>query len=214
MTYYFIEFRFHGKAKKEIKELILGLNKRSKIFSNKRPIPHITLISPFYTNQERRLINDFKGICEKHPLIKFEIKGYGTFERSRVVYINIVPSSQMIEFRNDLIKRLKPHCKLNSTDIFSLMGIIKINKKYSPHVTLAMKINPIKFKQIKGYIQNLKECHYNHNLIRATLIKDNRILYEYDFIQRRLLNRKQAKSKEEFRKTIGLFKGGNFKREP
>lgn len=205
MTHYFIEFRFHGKAKREIKKLIWQINKKFGVSLNKRPIPHITLIALFYTKEERRLINDFKNTCKKHPFIKFKVGGYGTFQKSRVVFIKIYPSTQMIEFRKDLIKNINPYSKLDSTDVFSFLGLIKINKKYLPHATIAIRLNPTKFKKIKNYVQNLREHHYEHNLIRATLIKNSKILREYDFVQKRLLNRREAKSKKEYKKTTNLF---------
>ncbi|MBI2629938.1 2'-5' RNA ligase family protein [Candidatus Pacearchaeota archaeon] len=213
MTHYFIEFRFHGKAKREMKELIWRVNKKFRIFSPKRPIPHITLVAPFYTSQEHRLVNDFKQVCEKHPLVKFKISGYGTFDSSKVVHIKIIPSEKMTIFRNALIKKIKSYCTLNSTDAFSFLGIIKVSRKYSPHATIAMKLSPMKFMQVKEFTHHQPSFQYEHNLLRATLIKNSKILYEYDFVQRRLLNRREAKSKMEFRKTIGLFKEGNFRRE-
>jgi hypothetical protein len=48
-------------------------------------------------------------------------------------------------------------------------------------------------------------------MVRATLIKGNKILYEYDFLLRKLLNRREAKSKAIYFKTINKLKSGNLK---
>jgi len=62
MTHYLIEFRFHGSAKYEIKTLIDEINHKFEIKS-KRAVPHITLVGPFSTDNEKRLIRDFNHLC-------------------------------------------------------------------------------------------------------------------------------------------------------
>ena len=71
MVHYLIEFRFHGQAKYEIKRLVYEINGRFRL-GYKRAIPHITLVGPFYTNDERRLIGDFNRLCTKSSLMNFE----------------------------------------------------------------------------------------------------------------------------------------------
>ena len=82
MTHYLIEFRFHGKAKLEIKQLSHHLNSKFNL-NNKKPIPHITLVAPFETKNERKLIEDFNTICSQTPFCSFGINGYGFFEDSK-----------------------------------------------------------------------------------------------------------------------------------
>jgi hypothetical protein len=55
-----------------------------------------------------------------------------------------------------------------------------------------MKIPPQKFQRIRQYIQQFHPPSYKHFLIRATLVKKQKILCEYDFLQRRVLTRNQA----------------------
>jgi len=52
MVHYLIEFRFHGKAKYEIKKLVYEINRKFRL-RTKRAIPHISLAGPFYTNDEK-----------------------------------------------------------------------------------------------------------------------------------------------------------------
>ena len=188
MARYLIEFRFFGKAKREIKELVWKVNRKFRLSHarGRRPIPHITLVAPFTTIYQKKLVSDFKEICSKQPLIDFEVKGYGTFTKTRVVYIKIKPSKQLKKFRWNLSKTLRKYCKLLPREL---------KRKYYFHATIAMKIPSQKFKKIKKYVKEHKEPNYKHYLIRATLLKNSKILYEYDFLLRRLLNRKQAKSK-------------------
>ncbi len=195
MVHYFIEFRFQGKAKHRMKQLIYEVDKRFRLgyTKRKRPIPHITIIAPFYTKNQKQLVRDFNNACSKYSLIKFKIKGYGHFDNSRIVYINIEPSREMKEFRKELIRKIGKYTKLKDYDN---------SKTYSAHSTIAMKLPPAKFEKIKRYIKKKKEPSTNYSMVRATLIKGNKILYEYDFLLRKLLNRRQAKSKKIYSRTL------------
>jgi 2'-5' RNA ligase len=200
MTHYFIEFRFQGKAKHEMKRMIYDIDRKFhlKQAKKKRPIPHATIVAPFYTNKQKQLVSDFNNICKRHPLIKFKINGYDCFDDSKVVYINIKPSNELIQFRKDLIKQIKKYSTLKDYD----------NKdNYKPHATLAMKLNNIQFNKVKRYVLGKRGISKDYSMVRATLIKGNKILYEYDFLLGRLLNRREAKSKILYSKTINRLKG-------
>ena len=202
MTHYFIEFRFQGKAKYEMKKMIYEIDRKFKLkhVRRKRPIPHVTIVAPFYTNNQKQLVRDFKEVCEKYSLIKFKIDGYGHFQNSKVVYINIKPSERLIEFRKDLIKKIRRYSTLKNYDSGDM---------YKPHATLAMKLDNDQFDKIKNYVLRKKEFSKDYIMVRATLIKGNRILYEYDFLLKRLLNRSEAKSKALYSKTIDKLRNNN-----
>jgi 2'-5' RNA ligase len=200
MVHYFIEFRFQGRAKYEMKRMIYYIDKKFNLknIKRKRPIPHVTIVAPFYTNKQKQLVNDFNNICKKHPLIRFKINGYGCFDNSKVVYINIKPSEELIKFRKDLIKQIKKYSTLKDYDT---------KDNYKPHATLAMKLSESQFKKIKKYVLSKREMSKNYSMVRATLIKGNKILYEYDFLLGKVLNRREAKSKIIYSKTISKLRG-------
>ena len=85
MTHYFIEFRFQGKSKYEIKKIIYEIDRKFNLNQTrqKRPIPHVTIIAPFYTNKQTQLVRDFNNTCKKYSLIKFRLDGYDYFDNSR-----------------------------------------------------------------------------------------------------------------------------------
>lgn len=200
MVHYLIEFRFQGKAKSEIKKLIWDVDRKCRIGNarRKRPVPHITLVAPFQTRNERKLISDFYDVCSKSPLMKFSIKGFNTFETNRVVYLDINPSENLDNFRWELSKRLQPYCKLQPIDY---------KRKYYFHSTVAMKLTPQKFSQVKSYIHKKEKPNFKHIVVRVTLMKGRKILREYDFIQRKIFNRRLAKSKRVYSQTLDLLKG-------
>lgn len=200
---YLIEFRFQGRQNKEIKTLINKVNKKFNISPKNRPVPHITLVAPFRTRNQKRLVSDFKNICKGKKRIMFRMKGYGFFKAPRVTYINVEPSNEMQALRNSLLNRLKKYCYMCNTDIFSFLGF-KFNKRYNPHITITLRTGEEKFKRILEYLK--KDCkppNKEYTLARTTLLNENRkIMYEYDFILGRMLNRRRAKSKRIYSKTI------------
>ena len=116
MAHYLIEFRFQSKRiRRYLEEIIYGINKRFKI-GRKKHIPHITLIGPIITNNEKRLIADFARICSETRLMKFKGRGFGTFDSNRVVYVNIGASETLNEFRIKLVDILRIYCKLQQQD--------------------------------------------------------------------------------------------------
>jgi len=48
---------------------------------------------------------------------------------------------------------------------------------------------------MKWYFRNQESIVYRHHPIRATLLRNSRILCEYDFVQGRMLSRAQALSR-------------------
>lgn len=185
--------------------MIYHLEKKFHLPSSGKAVPHISLAGGFTTNSESRLVKDFVSICSKTPLCKFTLDGFGYFENETgVIFINIKPSEKLKTFRWNLAQHLCNFCKLREFDH---------KQDFKFHATLAMNLRDHEFSRIKKYIDEVKEPQYKQVLIRATILKNSRILCEYDFLQRRLLNRSEALSKRELTKTFHLleeFFKGNY----
>jgi len=204
MNHYLIEFRFFGKAKYEMKQLIYEISHKFRL-PKKRAIPHISLAGPIFTNNESKLVQDFKKLCSDSPVMGFEIDGFEVFEENRVVFIKIRPSQQLEEFRCELSKKLQPYCDLKKPYDYE--------REFKFHATIAMKLDPNKFDMIKEYIAKIKQPKFKHLMMRVTLIKNRLILAEYDFFQRRTLSRWEAKSRTQYAKSMDLLKeffAGNY----
>lgn len=197
---YLIEFRFQSaRVKNYLKRRIFEINRKFKVGKRKH-VPHITLVGPITTRNEKKLISDFTKICSETKLMKFKLKGFGTFDNNRVVYVNIDPSKRLNDFRIKLTNTMKSYCNLQSKDSE------KDPEKFGYHSTIAMKLSPSKFKAIKRYINRKSKPNYSQFVMRVTLLKRGRILREYDFLQRRLLNRRQSLNKYISRRSKELLK--------
>lgn len=207
MENYLVEFRFSGYAKKYLKQTIFEVAKKFRVrgASEKHVVPHITLFGPFNTSDERKVVSAFHKICKKHGLIYFKLKGFGRFDK-RVIFVDIIPSEGLKVFRKELANELT---KLRNFFIFKTVrtkGVTDNKEEHFFHATIAFKDIQDKFDKIFSYLNRKHNPHLNQRLIRATLIKNGKILYEYDFLQRRLLNRQQALNKQIWRRTISLMK--------
>lgn len=207
MNNYLIEFRFHGYAKRYLKRLIheVGRKFRVKGRTKKKVVPHITMFGPFTTTDQRKVVKAFLETCRKYDKIPFKLKGFSKFG-NRVVYVDILPSEEMKNLRKGLASNLT---KIRSFFLFKTVrtkGISDYDNKYYFHSTIALKDIDRKFDRIWNYLHKKKIPNINQNLLRLTLLKNRRILYEYDFLQRRLLLRRAALSKNVWKRTIMLLK--------
>lgn len=190
---YYIEIRYFGKAKHQFKSLISEVDNKFKL-KKEHKVPHITLIQPFTTKNQKWLISDFKKICSKYEMMKFTVDGIGVFPFF-VIFARVNPDKELVYFRNQLMNSIKPYCYVKD-----------INRLYKPHTTIALRMGLIKFFRIWFYLKKKPRIVFTNHIIRITLLKGKRILYEYDFTNRRLLNRRQAKSKRELSRTFDGLK--------
>lgn len=202
MADYLIEFRFHGYAKKYARSLIFDVAKKFRVrgVTRKRAVPHITLFGPFTTNNERRMVSTVASIGQRYELVPFSVNGFSHFNNwaNKVIYLKIDPSDKLEELRWELSKNLR--------QIVNTKSNFDCQKKYSFHSTIAFKDIDNKFSKISNYIKSKEEPNIKQHLLRITILKNGKILYEYDLIQRKLLNRKEARSKFHWQRTIQEFK--------
>jgi hypothetical protein len=199
MTRYLIDIRIMGSVKQQIRSLGNHLEEKFHL-GNKRVVPHITLAGPFSTGNEKNLIEDFTRICtDQKKIPKYEVGGYGFFDETRVVFVTITPDETLKQFRYQLSLAISPYCSLRDYDLDSADA-------FRFHATLAMKLDWLTFWRIKWYFRGQESVIYRHHPIRATLMKNAKILCEYDFIQERMLSRAQALSRATLKRDLDILK--------
>lgn len=204
MANYLIEFRVRGYAKKYARQLMYEIGHKFKVrgVTKGSAVPHTTLYGPFTTNNESRVVSSVQNLCSKYNRIYFSFRGFNYFNnhQKKVIYLNIVPSNDYRQFRYDLASVLRPITSSNSIEDR------KSKEDFVFHSTIAFKDIDRKFNDIWSYIKNKERPNIRQTLIRVTVLKNGKILYEYDFLQKKLLNRRQALSREEYNKTIEILK--------
>ncbi len=199
MTHYLIDIRLMGSVKHQIRNLSNHLSEKFNL-GDKRVIPHITLAGPFSTHHEKKLVADFTRICTNQKEIpKYEVGSYGFFDDSKVVYVTITPDENLKQFRYQLSQALSPYCSLRKYDLDSA-------DEFRFHSTLAMKLDWLTFQRIKWHFRGQKSVIYRHHPIRATLLRNSKILCEYDFIQDRMLSRHKHLGKATMMRDFDILK--------
>jgi len=199
MTRYLIDIRLMGSVKNQIRTLSDHLEEKFHL-GNKLVVPHITLAGPFSTGNEKKLIEDFTRICtDQKEIPDYDLGGYGFFEDSRVIFVTITPDETLKQFRYQLFRAISPYCSMRDYDLDSA-------DTFRFHATLAMKLDWLTFQRIKWYFRGQESVIYRHHPIRVTLIRNSRILCEYDFIQERMLTRAQALSRATMKRDFALIK--------
>jgi 2'-5' RNA ligase len=199
MTRYLIDIRLMGSVKNQIRRLSDQLSEKFSL-GEKLVVPHITLAGPFSTDNEEQLVEDFTRICTNQTSIpRYEVGGYGFFDDTRVVFVTITPDETLRQFRYQLSRALSPYCSLRDYDLDPA-------DTFRFHATLAMKLDWLTFRRIKWYFRDQECVVYRHHPIRATLLRNSKILGEYDFIQGRMLSRSQALSKATRKRDFDILK--------
>jgi 2'-5' RNA ligase len=199
MTHYLIDIRLMGSVKHQIHTLSDHLQEKFNL-GNKLVIPHITLAGPFSTDNEEKLMEDFARICTSQTEIpKYDVGGYGFFDDTRVVFVTITPDETLKQFRYQLARAISPYCSLRNYDLDSADAFMF-------HATLAMKLDWLTFQRIRWYVRKQERVIYRHHPIRATLLRNSRIIGEYDFIQERMLTRAQALSRATMMRDFDILK--------
>jgi 2'-5' RNA ligase len=202
MAHYLIEFRLHGYAKKYAKRLICEVARKFRVkgVTRKRPVPHITLFGPFTTRYEREMISEVEDIGRKYFLVPFKLKGFNYFDKkiNKTIYIDINPSEKLGEIRWEIAKRL---LKITRTK-----PVYDAKEKYSFHTTIAFRDIDRQFPKIWGHTKSKEEPDINQHLLRITILKNGRILREYDLMQKRLLSRREALNRIFWNRTITIYK--------
>ncbi len=192
---YFIGICLRGYARNYSQDMNFQFNQ-----NNSKYKPHITIVPPFQTINESKLLKNFEVSCSQlGRLSQFKLIRVNTFlsesTGENILFLETQVDEKIDEFRIKLRE--------------SLEGIIETNietkkkGRHNYHVTIA--------KSQEEFPENiLKELNETFSpieqyLLRLTLIKNKEVLVEYDFCQKRLLLNGELDSKEEWNTTMSYF---------
>jgi calcineurin-like phosphoesterase family protein/2'-5' RNA ligase len=202
MDSYLLEFRLTGSAKDFVRQTAVKVGKLFHVrgVTDKRVVPHVSIIGPFSADDDRRLSREFDEACVNYDQMTFRFNGLKSFGNwlsgDRVLAVNIEPSEELVKLRSDLVERLGKFCELGKHD----------HGGYAPHATLAFKDIDRKFGQIKNYLEGIEIPPIKHNVLRITLVgKGRKIAREFDLYQKRALTRYESLDSANTKLTFRLM---------
>lgn len=201
-TDYLLELRLSGSARKYVKGIVFDVANKFDVSgaTRSRVVPHVTVIGPIKTIHEQKLIHEMIETCMKYDLMTIRFSGFTSFGNwifgNRVLGVKIEPSDELESLRSEIVEKIAGFCQLCKFD----------TRKWKPHSTIAFKDIDNKFGKIKDYLENRSCPEIKHYVLRVTLLKNRKILCEYDFLQHRALNRYEALNRENKKMTLMLLK--------
>jgi calcineurin-like phosphoesterase family protein/2'-5' RNA ligase len=198
--HYLVEYRFRGYPKSYVNGLIYDVAKKFGVtgVARKRPVPHMTLFGPFTTKDEKRMVSEITSVSENYDFVPFKLRGFVGIEKNNVVAVGIEPSEELKNLRRDIAERLQP--------ITNDYPPHDRNKDFIFHATVAFKdVDDKKFDAIWNYLKRKEAPKFKQHVLRVTVLKRQKILCEYDLMQGRLLNRRQALDEKQWEKTRDTY---------
>ncbi len=163
--------------------------------------PHITLVYNFKPKTNSYKIAKIIKETLNGKYIEFMYDGYDIFKGNNgyVVAFKVIPSNDFIAFQKGLYNKLKPYIKKDSNKN-------KYNKNPHFHCTIAYKVKDLNHIKLPD-----KEIYLKSHILRVTLLRSGKIVYEYDVPTNKILDRKKALSKEQYKKTLLKFRRNKLK---
>lgn len=190
---YLVEYRYSGYPRKYFLNRYFELQREYRIaHRNYHYVPHITVSGPITAKNERLLVNELKNIIfsyssEFHEPGNLVVTGkYIAFKTPRdgeVLAVEVLPPNALIRLKKDIDKKFSSldgfSCQLYNDEIWhTTIWFMKNNyyhdKKKFDRVWSSMSANPQEMKFI---------------LDRLTLIKNGKILKEFDLVNNKILER-------------------------
>ncbi|MBI2329704.1 MAG: 2'-5' RNA ligase family protein, partial [Chloroflexi bacterium] len=189
MTEFFIEFRFHGYAKRRLKRLVWEVARKFRVRGaiKERPVPHMALFygTPGPVNI-RKVLAAVKKVGENYNLVPFRINGFDWHDgkHGKVIAASINASLELKNLRQDLAKELCKHCEPSPFDI---------EPDFWFHSTIAFRDIDQKFDRVWHHLVKNEKLSINQHLLRITVLnKNQKIKGEYDLLLQRWLSRWQV----------------------
>ena len=117
---FLIEIRIMGEMKQLSKKLIYDIYHKFHVSGNvkHRPVPHISLFGPFGCKSIYNVVNAIGQVGSEYSELKYQVDGFDYFElkkkflfvttsiKKNVIFLKIIPSEELKDFRYSLAKKL------------------------------------------------------------------------------------------------------------
>lgn len=191
---YLVEVRISGSARKYYSKTVRAIRRKFRI---RKKVPHMTLVGPLQTDNYGKLVRTLEEVADRHRRVTYEFDGFGKFDNSNTIFLEVKPSEELLELREELVRELGKFCKMSKWD----------EKPYRPHITFANNLPPGKFRKMWDYVTRLRPLKgLKYRLLRLTLLSPSRkISKEYDLVLGKMLSRQEALDKNLWVKTLRNF---------
>jgi len=191
--------------KYRIKRKIQRFKRLSKI-QYWHKVPHITLIYNFRPKDGVRnwdLAKIIKDVAAKYNLrdLWFYYDGF-EFSKSKNGYVfafKIKPSPKLRKLRAELYDSLKPYI-IEKPDVKEYNSASE--DKFWFHATIGYRLSDKDYKLLLDLVKTIDDEYFLAYPLRITLLRNNRIAYEYDTTTNKILSRQEALSRRMYSEMV------------
>lgn len=159
---YLIAYLVKGKVERYQKNLMKNISNKFNVKNiNKKIYPHVTLKSPFETDDISELNERLKNFVKINSSPEVYINGFGNFDNS-VLYLNVEFSEKAKEF----FRKMKS--KLSDLDYINFDEYDELENNF--HSTVAIIRDRNKFDEIKQILLS-RNPKYNLKLDNVSILK-------------------------------------------
>ena len=164
-------------------------------------VPHITLIYNFRLKRakDKDIAKIIQNVASKYSVIKFYYDGFELRKGGRgyVLAFKIIPSFELKRLRKEMYNKLKPFIEQHP-------DVLDFNNadEFWFHATVGYRLSKRNCEFLRRKIQSFKRIYFPAFALRITLLKNSRIVYEYDVPTGKLLNRESSLSRKYYAKTV------------
>lgn len=146
---YLIVILIKGLAEKYQQKLLYLIAERFKVKGaiQRRPPAHLTLKSPFETNDIKPIESVIEQFCKSHQKSSYKLSGINHFDK-RVIFIDVLSSEEMNKTYLEFMKHLKNKTKIQfkefdgNTHFHSSLARTDIQDKFDEIWSFASKEKP------------------------------------------------------------------------
>lgn len=197
---YLVEIRTGGETKSRLREIIYDVANQFDVRAAAQPraVPHITLFGPYNTNRGAEVKRKLQETLSKYRSVPYRISGFGRFEDNDVVYLKVIPSSDLRSLRRDIFADLRPlsfNYQPWDSDYF-----------FNYHITVAFKDAAPKIDDIWNYVTRKYDPQIDEYATRVTALRRREMMWEWDIPRGKELRPKEATSRSSWEKTESALK--------
>lgn len=205
MHCFYVEFRFHGYPKEYLRGLIREIASKFRVKGalKYRPVPHMTLYGPSLSKSYRDTFSRIERVAKRYTLVPFTICDFDfrTSKNGKVIACRINASPALKNLRRELVGELNKIIEVDHRQPWDAVG------DYWFHTTIAMNDIDRRFEEIWRYVNRKEKPDISQYLVRITVLnRRRRIEREYDLMFNQWLNRREALSRQLWRKTVNKLR--------
>ena len=189
--------------KYKLKQITREFTSRLRLRVHK--VPHVTLVYNFWPKGSPfKVIETVKKVADNYDNLEYYYDGYEVKHGNKgyVIAIRIRPSPELVQFREEVYGKLKGH-------ITERPDVRQYNENLWFHAAVSFNLGPEQVKKFLSdteLVQKLQRFLFHARVLRITLVRKGRIVYEYDTLTKRILDRSHALSSDELENTYKKYR--------